>query len=292
MFKSKSAYIFVVAIAFILFQLYILVNSFPAIHRMYSNIPAVIETRGQFWTLFWFLSELSGEIGLILRFIGACLFVVFAWVLSRRKEFSLSFFRKAVLIEGVYYLFYIPFITYLFTRPVSQATRALLVYRETAISYTIQTILIFLSFILLYKKTRLPNITPSQLSKWGAIAVVSFIFALWVKHFMFNLYALPIDFSNPVLLVGLLNSTLTMLAAAIIMLVTLMPVIRGRSTSFSSRAVGIAFITLGIYFIVYIFVALNDSTYMAFLPLTELWAIAFTVLGAGFLKERTQLKLD
>jgi len=109
---------------------------------------------------------------------------------------------------------------------------------------------------------------------------------------MFNLYALPIDFSNPILLVGLLNSTLTMLAAAIIMLVTLMPVIRGRSTSFSSRAVGIAFVTLGAYFIVYIFVALIDSTYMAFLALTELWAIAFAVLGAGFLKERTQLKLD
>lgn len=285
MFRAKAPYIFAVASAFILFQSFILLNSFPAIYRIYTIIPSRIEIRDPFWTLFWFFSELVGEIGLIVRFVGACVFVAFAWILLRRKEFSLSVFRRAVLLEGIHFLFYIPFIAYLFARPTNTAS-VLTVYRETAISYTIQTVLIFSSFIALYIKTRRPNIETVQLFKWGAIAVVNYIFALWTKHFLFNLYALPIDVFNPVLLVGLLNSTLTMLIAAIILLFTSMPVIRGKTKSFNSRAIGIAFILIGVYFIIYILVALVNSGYLAFLPLTELWAISFSVLGVGFLIER------
>ncbi len=286
MFRAKAPYIFAVATAFILFQLFILLNSFPTIYRMYTVIPSHIEIRGSFWTLFWFFSELVGEIGLIVRFVGACLFVAFALILLGRKEFSLSIFRRAILLEGTHFLFYIPFIAYLFVRPTNTAA-ALTVYRETAISYTIQTVLVFSSFIALYTKTRRPDIETLQLSKCGAIAVINYVFALWTKHFLFNLYALPIDVFNPGLLVGLLNSTLTMLIAAIIMLLTFMPVIRGKTTRFNSRAAGIAFFLIGVYFIIYILVALVNSGYLAFLPLTELWAISFSVLGMGFLIERS-----
>jgi len=282
MVKAKPLYIFVVATAFILFQLFLLLNSFSAIYRIYT----VIEASGEFWALFWFFSEFTGEIGLILRFVGACLFVSFAWILLKKKNFSFSIFRKAVLLEGVHYLFYIPFIVNLFTRPVNTAA-VLTVYYETAISYTIQTVLVVSSFFMLYTKIRRPKLESSQLLGWVAIAVVSYVFALWVKHFLFNLYALPIDLTNSVLVVGLLNSTLTMLAAALILLITLVPVIRGQTTSFSSRGVGFAFILIGAYFIIYIIVALVNSGYMAFLPLTELWGITFAVIGAGFLIERS-----
>jgi hypothetical protein len=95
--KAKPLYIFVVATAFILFQLFLLLNSFSAIYRIYT----VTEASGEFWALFWFFSEFTGEIGLILRFVGACLFVAFAWVLLKKKNFSFSIFRKAVLLEGV-----------------------------------------------------------------------------------------------------------------------------------------------------------------------------------------------
>ncbi len=285
-FRAKAPYIFAVAIAFILFQSFILLNSFPAIYRIYTIIQSSIEIIDPFWTLFWFFSELFGEIGLIVRFVGACLFVAFAWILLRRKEFSLSVFRRAILLEGIHFLFYIPFIAYLFARP-TNTTAALITYRETAISYTIQTILVFSSLIVLYIKTRRLKIETVQLLKWGAIAVVNYIFALWIKHFLFNLYALPIDVVNPVLLVGLLNSTLTMLIAAIILFFASMPVIRGKITSFNSRVVGSTFILIGVYFIIYILVALVDSGYLAFLPLTELWAISFSILGVGFLIERS-----
>ena len=285
-FKKKAPFILVVAVAFILFQLYILQNSFSAIYRMYTIIPSRIETNGAFWTLYWFSSEFTAEIGLVVRFVGACLFAAFAWMLwTDAPKFSLSTLRKAVLLEGAYFLFYIPFIVNLFTRPANTEIAAT-IYRETAISYTLQTVLVFSSFAALYLVAKRPRIERTKLFKYGAIATVSYAFALWVKHFLFNIYALPIDVANPVLLVGLLNSTLTMLIAALILLATLMPVIRGKTTSFNLKAVGVAFILIGAYFVTYILIAMINSGYLAFLPLTELWAITFAVLGAGLLRKK------
>ena len=244
-----SKCIIVVLASFFIYQLFLLVNSFSAINRIYTIIAADLN----FWNLLWFSSEASGEIGLIIRFAGACLLIAFSWTLLRKKTFSFSFFRKAVLLEGTYYLFYVPFIINLLIRPASDPT-TLRVYYETAISYTIQTVLVSGSFIVLYFKMRNQETYNPQILRWCAIAAVSFVFSLWIKHFMFNLYALPIDLANPILVIGLLNSTLTILAAATILLVTLIPVIRTQSAAINKKMIGLAFVLMGAYFVIYSFV--------------------------------------
>jgi hypothetical protein len=276
-----SKCIIVVLASFFIYQLFLLVNSFSAINRIYTIIAADLN----FWNLLWFSSEASGEIGLIIRFAGACLLIAFSWTLLRKKTFSFSFFRKAVLLEGTYYLFYVPFIINLLIRPASDPT-TLRVYYETAISYTIQTVLVSGSFIVLYFKMRNQETYNPQILRWCAIAAVSFVFSLWIKHFMFNLYALPIDLANPILVIGLLNSTLTILAAATILLATLTPVIRTQSAAINKKIIGLAFVLIGAYFVIYILVASVNSSYLAFLQLTELWAISFVVAGAGLLSKR------
>ena len=276
-----SKCIIVVLASFFIYQLFLLVNSFSAINRIYTIIAADLN----FWNLLWFSSEASGEIGLIIRFAGACLLIAFSWTLLRKKTFSFSFFRKAVLLEGTYYLFYVPFIINLLIRPASDPT-TLRVYYETAISYTIQTVLVSGSFIVLYFKMRNQETYNPQILRWCAIAAVSFVFSLWIKHFIFNLYALPIDLANPILVIGLLNSTLTILAAATILLVTLIPVIRTQSAAINKKMIGLAFVLIGAYFVIYILVASVNSSYLAFLQLTELWAISFVVAGAGLLSKR------
>ena len=276
-----SKCIIVVLASFFIYQLFLLVNSFSAINRIYTIIAADLN----FWNLLWFSSEASGEIGLIIRFAGACLLIAFSWTLLRKKTFSFSFFRKAVLLEGTYYLFYVPFIINLLIRPASDPT-TLRVYYETAISYTIQTVLVSGSFIVLYFKMRNQETYNPQILRWCAIAAVSFVFSLWIKHFMFNLYALPIDLANPILVIGLLNSTLTILAAATILLVTLTPVIRTQNAAINKKMIGLAFVLMGAYFVIYILVASVNSSYLAFLQLTELWAISFVVAGAGLLSKR------
>jgi hypothetical protein len=280
-FKVKHLCVFVVAASFLLYQLFLLQNSFPAIIRIYTTVAA----NTNFWTLVWLSSELAGEIGLIIRVAGACLFVFIAWKLVIKREFSV--FRKAVLLEGIHYLFYIPFILNLFSSPLgTESSQA--VYYETAISYTVQTALVSSSFITLYVKTRNQTIQSQQTLRWSAVAAVCFVFSLWFKHFMFNLYALPIDFTNPVLVVGLVNSTLTMLVAALTLLATLAPVIRTKTTTLNHKQIGFSLLLIGTYFIIYILIAQVNDAYMAFLQLTELWAITFVVAGVCFLTKNTE----
>ncbi len=271
----------VIFASFFTYQLFLLANSFSALHRIYTIIAADVNS----WNMLWFFSEASGEIGLIIRFAGASLLVVFFWILLRKKAFAFSLLRKAVLLEGTHYLFYVPFIINLLIRPASDPT-VLRVYYETAVSYTIQTVLVSSSFIVLYFKMRNQETYNPQILKWGAIAAVSFVFSLWVKHFIFNLYALPIDLANSVLVIGLLNSGLTILAAAIILLATLAPVIRTQTAAINKKMTGFVFVLMGAYFVIYILVASVNSSYMAFLQLTEFWAISFVIAGAGLLLKR------
>ncbi len=278
--KTKAPYILAVTTTFFFFQLFLLINSFPAEYRILTYP----ENR-TFWVLVWQSSELIGEVGLILRFTGACFFVAFAAFFLKKREISVSILRKAVLLEGIYYLFNIPFIVYLFTRPPSPSA-AQTVYYETAISYTVQAILVSSTFLLLYFKTDHPNVEYNQLVKWSAIGSVAFVFALWVKHFLFNLYALPISLENPILVLGLLNSTFTMLIASLILLFSFLPIIRGKTRNINFRAAGISLVLVTIYFIIYISIALEISTYMNFLMLTEYWTIALGILGITLLVKR------
>lgn len=280
--KSKAPYILAVAVVFFIFQLFLFGKSPFAEYNLYSRFIARLQTSDPFWTTFWFSSELVGEVGLALRFVGSCFFLAFGWVLFRKKEFKVSYLRKAVLLEGAYYLFNLPFIVSLFARPNTS-----LVNMEAALSYTLQIILVTPAFFILYTKLKKPTLDVAQLFKWGAIAIIGFTFALWAKHFLLNLYALPIDFTNPTLLLGFLNSALTLLVAGLILIVTFLPVIRSQKLSFNSKAVGAAFVLVGVYFVIYVLISLLNQRFMNFLVLTELWAIAMLILGAGVLRKKT-----
>jgi hypothetical protein len=237
-----------------------------------------MQTSDPFWTSFWFASELIGQVGFILRFIGACFLIAFTLLLLIRRKFILSYLKRAVPLEGVYYLFILPFILSLFLRPSTSLVNIL-----AGLSYTLQILLITPAFLILYIKLRKPTSAKNELFKWGAIAVVGFTFALWIKHFLLNLYALPVNFENPILIVGLLNSMLTIMLAGLILLVAFIPIIRKKSLEFNYKAVGVAFVLIGIYFVIYIIVSLFIQRYMDFLMLTELWAIAFIIPGIGYI---------
>ena len=228
--------------------------------------------------LVWLASEITGEVGLIIRFAGACFFLSFAIIFLTKKTLSWTLLRKGVLLEGIYYLFNLPFIIYLFIRPSGNIATF-----GAATSYATQLMLVTPSFLILYLKLRNKNFERLEVAKWGATAITGFVFALWVKHFLLALYALPISFLNATVVVGFLNSTLTMLIAGLIMLVAFMPVFKKKTVNFDSRAVGAALILVGVYFIVYVFIALVNVDYMRWINLIDLWAIAMPVLGANLL---------
>jgi hypothetical protein len=240
-----------------------------------------MQTNDPFWTSFWFDSELTGEVGLILRFVGVCFLLAFSWILVKRGQAIFSYLKRAVLLEGVYYLFMIPFILSLYLRPDTT-----LVNIEAGLSYTLQIVFISPAFLMLYLTLRKAPIDRVQMFRWGAVAVVGYTFALWIKHFLLMLYALPINLANPILVVGSLNATLTILVAGLILTVTFLPMIRRQRLSFNPRLAGLGFLLIGLHFVIYVAVSLLVQRYWDFMMLTELWALAFIILGINYISKR------
>jgi len=278
---AKSKLILALVFSFFVFQLFLFVKSFPAEYNLYLRFLERLEAGDAFWTSFWFASELIGEVGLAIRFAGSCFALAFFALLAVKGRKVFSYLRKAVLFEGAYYLFNLPFIVFLFARSNTSIFNV-----EAGVSYLLQLVLVSPAFIMLYSKMKKPNLDNAELYKWGAVGVISFTFALWVKHFLLNLYALPISLVNPVLLAGLLNSVLTMLFAGLILTIAFLPIVRRKQLNFSLRTVGAAFLLIGVYFLIYLVIASLNQRYLSFLALTELWAIAFLIPAAGFVAEK------
>jgi hypothetical protein len=277
----RVRYLFVLVISFFVFELFLFLRSFTAEYNIFLRYQTRMQTNDPFWTSFWFGSELTGEVGLILRFVGVCSLLVFSWILVWRGQAIFSYLKRAVLLEGIYYLFMIPFILSLFLRPDTS-----LVNLEAGLSYTLQIVFISPAFLMLYSTLRKTPIDRVQMFRWGAVAVIGYTFALWIKHFLLMIYALPINFANPVLVVGFLNATLTILVAGLILTVTFLPMIRRQRLSFNPRLAGVGFLLIGVHFVVYIAVSLLVQRYWDFMMLTEVWALAFIILSIGYISKR------
>ncbi len=277
----KNRYILAIALSFFIFQLFLFLRSFPAEYNIYLRYIDRMQTNDPFWTSFWFGSELTGEVGLIFRFTGACLFLAFTLLLLRHEKPYFTLLKRAVLFEGIYYIFMLPFILSLFLRPDTN-----LVNLEAGLSYTLQILFISPAFLMLYYKLRQPTKNKPELFKLGAIVVIGFTLALWIKHFMLMLYALPINLTNPILVVGSLNATLTILFAALFLLAAFLPILKKQKLTFNPKLAGIGFLLIGIHFIVYIAVSLMIQRYWDFMMLTELWAVGFIILSIGYITKR------
>lgn len=266
----------VTAVVFFVFILNIFLNSFSADYRIALRDTGSYYSTGSLMPLFHLAGELTGEVGVILRFVGACFLLAFAVLLVWKKTVSWSFLRKAVLLEGIYYLFNIVFIVYLYVKGGAFANYG------AATSYLLQMLLVTPIFLTLYFRLK-RNADIQEVAKWGALAIVGFIFALWSKHFLLALYALPLNFGNPVFLAGFLNSALTLLVAGAVMLIALMPLIKKKSLSFNTKPFGAALIIAGMYAVIFLVIALFTPQYTNWVSLIDWWTIVFIVLGVGYL---------
>ncbi len=275
--RNKAPFLFVVAAAFFIYELYIFLNSFQALTEIYRAVSFSLARNGfSISPVLWLFSELTNEAGSILRFAGSIFFLAFATVLVARKKLVLAYLRKGILLEGIQYLFIIPFLVLWLGFPSSIRSY------EAAASYLLQLLLITPSFILLYRRLRQPQTSNGDIMKWTALAVTCFAFAMWVKHFFLGLYALPINFSIPALTIGFVNSTLTLLLSALILVFAFLPLFRGKSQTANPKVIGAALFLMGLYSVIFIGVAAVNVTYLSFLTLTELWMISLLVAGVSF----------
>ncbi len=279
--QIKLPYILALAAIFFSFMLILLLRSFPAELHIYQLYSARSYQADPFWNNLWFGSELTGEVGLVIRFLGALSLLTFVLLLWRRRQFITSHLGRAVLFEGIYYLFMIPFILSLYFRPNTG-----MVNLEAALSYTLQILLVTPAFLWLFFSLRKTNVDSAETAKRGAVAIIAFTFALYIKHLLLMLYALPVSLSTPVLAAGTLNSTLTILAAGLLLLAAFLPLIKKQSFSFNTRLAGAGLLLIGLFFVVYFVVALFSQRYWDFMMLTELWGVGFLILGASYQLKR------
>lgn len=101
-----------------------------------------------------------------------------------------------------------------------------------------------------------------------------------------NLYAIQVNMLDPIMFLGFLNSSLTILVAGIFLLYALLPVIRRSQNEFNARILGVAFVLIAVYFMIFIIVSLLNPSYLMFLGLTDLWALAFIVPGLGLVRSK------
>lgn len=277
--QRRAPYILAVAVALLIYETYLLQKSFQALYDIYLNItqnagPNGVSAQGYMW----FTSETFGEVGLILRFAGALFFVAFAVMLWKKKP-ALSYLKRGVLLEAIQYLFLIPFISQWVIFSGMAATL-------TIISFSLQILLITPTLLVLYLRLKRPPASLAPAYKAAVVAAIAFMFAMWIKHFFFSLYALPRDFNSSVLTVGFVNSAVTLLISTLLLTVALLPYIRGKSTTLNFKAIGAGLIVASVYFFVYLAVATVNSGYQSFVLLTEIWMISFLIAGAGFLPDK------
>jgi hypothetical protein len=279
--KAKASFILTIATAFFVYQLILFLRSFEAVYHVTQNLVVAIANGGSSGSLFWLVSELTGEVGVIIRFVGACIFLVFATVLMFKKKISVPLLRKSVLLEGIYYLFNLPFIIFLLTSPISNATLG------AALSYAGQMILVTPIFLKLYVTLRNPRFEPLQVARWLALAIVGFTFALWLKHFALALYALPFSVKDVALMVGFVNSAVTLLTAGVLVVVAFMPLIKRQSLRFKGKWLGAGLILMGVYVAVFLLISAVEPAYWTWINLVDWWIIALPVLGVSLLIEKT-----
>jgi hypothetical protein len=278
--KGKAPFILVVAAAFFIYQMLLFANSFLADYRLVQRLfgPAI---NGDVNSLTWLSSELIGEVGVILRFAGACIFLAFAAKLLFKKTFSVSLLRKGVLLEGIYYLFNLPFIIRLLGGSSSSFTNL-----GAGLSYAAQLLLVTPIFLKLYFTLRKPDFKPKQAARWVALAIVGFTFALWVKHFALALYALPaFCLGDAVLMVGFVNSAVTLLAAGLLLIAAFWPVIK-KTGSYKPNLFGVALILMGVYAAVFLVACALSPAYAAWVSLVDWWIIMMPVLGVSLLLKK------
>ena len=277
--KAKAPYILTVAAAFFLYQLLLLANSFGADYRLVQRLFSSA-VNSNVASLAWLSSELIGEVGVILRFAGACIFLAFVAMLLFKKTFSVSLLRKSVLLEGIYYLFNLPFIIYLLTGSGG------LTENLAALSYAGQMLIVTPIFLKLYLILRKTSFDAQQAGRWIALAITGFTFGLWVKHFALALYALPhFSLGDTVLMVGFVNSAVTLLLAGLIMIAAFWPVIRKTGT-FNSRYFGVALILIGVYAAVFLVICALSPAYSVWVSLVDWWVIVMPVLGVSLFLEK------
>ena len=280
----KKALLFV-SIIFLLYTLYHAIFSTIFLYHFTPNIgqlPAAIQVPENFsspfpWTLI-IIQEIASTTGIYLRLIGGILAVSSAYLFYKNDSKYIDRLSKVILFESLYFASFIPAGIIHLLLSFSEFTFAgFNIYTGT--SYSLQGLTIVPVLILLSRRLKLDKDIINL--KWIGIAAPLYLFGIWIKHAFFWFSTLSMTTTSTVFeTVGMINSTFTLLAAALVLLYACTPLIRNIK-KINSGIIGASLSIVGIHFVIYFMVSIWVPIYSSYLYLTEFWM--FSLLIPGFI---------
>ncbi len=229
------------------------------------------------------VQEYSASAGYFLALIGAVFAVLSIRQFVKNQERYRHNLGLALVFEAAFFLTLIPSsIHHLLGVALSWTFVDVLV----GISFLLQVCLIVPPLIIIGRNIGKPQRQNSVL-KWIAIGMSLVVWAFWFKYLFLWIDALlplgPKQANLPVI-VGGINSVLTLLVASVLATVSCIAFFQQRKIN--NRLVGAALLSLGGYFAIYDLVSLWVPVYNSFLYLTDFWMIALLITGGTILKAK------
>jgi hypothetical protein len=236
-----------------------------------------------------YLMEYSGFIGLMVRVVGAsyALLSILLILKNERDTFSVTKNKisKALIMEGLYYLFFIPAIIFMLLNFSALPTISNLLLSAV---FSTQILLITPPFLKLAITVRnyVSTADKSSLIRWAGLSYMNFVISLWLTYILKWKEMMAVDpylFSAlSVRILGFLNTVIVQSFAVIFAIVGILYILRKYVLDKAIRWLGLSAIFLSLHIMIYV-IYVTSVGITRFIIFGELWLIPLIALGVYLL---------
>ncbi|MFX0201044.1 MAG: hypothetical protein ACFFCW_33415 [Candidatus Hodarchaeota archaeon] len=232
-----------------------------------------------------YLMEYSGFFGLMVRVVGASYALLSAFLILTNEDSFPSIqdkISKALLLEGFYYLSFIPAIIFMLLN-----LTALPTISNFLLSAQFSTQILLITPLLLKLATIVENyeagVDLPSLIRWSGLSYMNFVIALWVTYMLKWKEMMAVDpylFSAlSVRILGFLNTVIVQSLVVIFAVVGVLLILRKRGLNKATRWFGLSTIFLSLHIIFYV-IYVTSVGFTRVIVFGELWLIPLFGLGA------------
>jgi hypothetical protein len=244
-----------------------------------------------------YLMDYTGFVGLMVRVVAASYALVAAFLVLKNEKDVFSAIKnkisRALLLEGVYYLSFVPAIMLLMLN-----FSALPNISNMLLSTAFSTQIILITPLLIKLATTVKNYETDadkpSLIRWAGLSYICFVVAIWVTYMLKWREMMAVDpylFSAlSVRILGFLNTAIVQSLAVAFAAVGVLLILKKRGLDKAARWMGLSAIFLSLHVIIYV-IYVTHVGITRFIQFGELWLIP--LIGVGLyllLKKPTEPK--
>ena len=243
-----------------------------------------------------YMMEYTGFVGLMVRVVAAsyALFAVFLLLKNGKEGFRAIQDRvsKALFLEGLYYLCFIPAILLLLLN-----FSALPKISNLLLSTAFSTQILLITPLLVKLATKVKNyesdVDKPSLIRWAGLAYTCFVVAVFVTYMLKWREMMAVDpylfTALSVRILGFLNTVIVQSLAVAFAVVGVLLILRKRGLQKAMRWLGLSAIFLSLHIIIYV-IYVTPVGITRFIQFGELWLIPLIGVGLYFLLKNPDIE--